>query len=164
MRNSDTRHLNTPVCGGCAFTDEKIMLRSIYVCSDENLRQKKNAQMKMLRWKKVLRYKCSDPCGHRWQKKAKTGHQESCLLFEHFLEKEITYRKDTYNLTKKSLKSGCRHVLTVQRNGTVEKVLRKKSILCCLKCPGEEALSKIKCRQIISVLTVISFFSLGPLY
>ena len=58
------------------------------------------------------------------------------------------YRKDNLNSTKKGPKSGGRKSLSVQRNGAVENVLMKKSILRCLKCPAEGSLSNLKCRRI----------------
>ena len=58
------------------------------------------------------------------------------------------YRKDNLNSTKKDLKSGGRKSLSVERNGAVEIVLMKKSILCCLKCLAEGSLSNLKCRRI----------------
>ena len=42
--------------------------------------------------------------------------------------------------------------LSVERNSNVDKCLTPYSAV--LKHPGEEALSKIKCRRIINVLTV----------
>ena len=62
-------------------------------------------------------------------------------------------RKDTYNSSEKRVKSGCRQVLTVQKNGAVENILGKSQKNRSLKCPDEGSLSKIKCRRIISVLT-----------
>ena len=58
------------------------------------------------------------------------------------------YRKDNLNSTIKGPKSGGRKSLSVERNGGVEIVLMKKSILCCLKCLAEGSLWNLKCRRI----------------
>ena len=56
----------------------------------------------------------------------------------------LKYRKDTYNSSDKRVKSGCRRVLTVQKNGAVESILGKSQKNRSFKCPGKGSLSKHK--------------------